>query len=387
MKIMYDIRCNHLTGIFNYGIGLLRKLDKLLNASTTLIVVCYKTQLPYLPKDLSNRTWFFETTSQLNDIIKCADIHELITKESISKYVSPNYQIECGLPIPFAFGIHDLIKYNNSYFFCNTDELIRRHGKSYVRFICKCLDANIKQDDLEFRFFRFNMRMNASKAAYILTNSNDTKKIVAEEFLKPEDRILVYRPEVKAVFSRQNVQNFTPVSDLIDSRKVSPFCVYVGLTHPHKRTSMILQAFYEIQDFIPNESKLVMVAKKSAVQRLLSNYSESFCNRVICLERISDEKMAFLYAHALALVNASTLEGYGIPVAEALTCGCPVIASDLSVFKEEFGDSIEYFQKDDVAELKSLMRKAYATGLDKPNWTQTIFDEDVLRLVNWCDQR
>jgi alpha-1,3-rhamnosyl/mannosyltransferase len=54
-------------------------------------------------------------------------------------------------------------------------------------------------------------------------------------------------------------------------------------------------------------------------------------------ERPSDEVVAELYKSALALVYPSEMEGFGLPVAEAMACGCLVIASDLPSIREFAG--------------------------------------------------
>ena len=52
------------------------------------------------------------------------------------------------------------------------------------------------------------------------------------------------------------------------------------------------------------------------------------------IPQIADEQLAILYRNARALIYASFAEGFGIPLIEAMACGCPVIASDIDAFRE-----------------------------------------------------
>ena len=57
---------------------------------------------------------------------------------------------------------------------------------------------------------------------------------------------------------------------------------------------------------------------------------------------VSDEELMALYRHANVFVYPSLYEGFGIPPLEAMMCGCPVVVSDIEVFREVYGDSVEY---------------------------------------------
>ena len=66
----------------------------------------------------------------------------------------------------------------------------------------------------------------------------------------------------------------------------------------------------------------------------------------------SDDTLAALYSGAAALVYLSLDEGFGLPLIEALACGCGVIASDIEVFREVVGaysDSVLFVKPDDAA--------------------------------------
>src|SRR5205085_4081830 len=59
---------------------------------------------------------------------------------------------------------------------------------------------------------------------------------------------------------------------------------------------------------------------------------------VTWLGEVSDAELARLYRGARCLVYASLYEGFGLPVAEALACGCPVVTSEGSAMAEVAGD-------------------------------------------------
>ena len=70
---------------------------------------------------------------------------------------------------------------------------------------------------------------------------------------------------------------------------------------------------------------------------------------VTWLGEVDDDELAALYRGARCLVYASLYEGFGIPVAEALACGCPVVTSAGSPMAELAGDDATYVDPLDVA--------------------------------------
>jgi glycosyltransferase involved in cell wall biosynthesis len=74
---------------------------------------------------------------------------------------------------------------------------------------------------------------------------------------------------------------------------------------------------------------------------------------VTWLGEVSDEELAALYRGARCLVYASLYEGFGIPVAEALACGCPVVTSAGSPMAELAGDEATYVDPEDVESIRA----------------------------------
>jgi glycosyltransferase involved in cell wall biosynthesis len=61
---------------------------------------------------------------------------------------------------------------------------------------------------------------------------------------------------------------------------------------------------------------------------------EPFQSRVVLLSGISDQQLQWCYRHAELFLSTSSLEGFGLPIAEAMSAGCPVVCSDIPVFRE-----------------------------------------------------
>ncbi len=81
---------------------------------------------------------------------------------------------------------------------------------------------------------------------------------------------------------------------------------------------------------------------------------------VVFLGEVDDDELARLYRGARCLVYASLYEGFGIPVAEALACGCPVVTSRDTAMAELAGGDAVYVDPTDVASIRDGIGRAFA---------------------------
>jgi len=70
----------------------------------------------------------------------------------------------------------------------------------------------------------------------------------------------------------------------------------------------------------------------------------------------SDEELKELYSHAIALIYPSRYEGFGLPVLEAMACGCPVITTSASSLPEVGGQACIYVDPDDSRQIADGMQ-------------------------------
>jgi len=92
---------------------------------------------------------------------------------------------------------------------------------------------------------------------------------------------------------------------------------------------------------------------------------------VTWLGEVDDAELAALYRGARCLVYASLYEGFGIPVAEALACGCPVVTSRASAMAEIAGPDAVYVDPEDVASIRDgISRATAATPRRAASWTE-----------------
>jgi glycosyltransferase involved in cell wall biosynthesis len=103
---------------------------------------------------------------------------------------------------------------------------------------------------------------------------------------------------------------------------------------------------------------------------------------VTWLGDVSDSELAALYRGARCLVYASLYEGFGIPVAEALACGCPIVTSSGSAMTEVAGTDATYVDPTDVESIRDGVRRAFApTARSIASWsdvaarTRTVYEE------------
>jgi alpha-1,3-rhamnosyl/mannosyltransferase len=79
--------------------------------------------------------------------------------------------------------------------------------------------------------------------------------------------------------------------------------------------------------------------------------------RIVFLGRVPEAKLPLLYAGALACVNASLLEGYGLPVLEAMACGAPVACAEAPGLAEAAGDAALFFNPQNLDSIAEALKK------------------------------
>ncbi|TNB93595.1 glycosyltransferase family 4 protein [Pseudomonas jessenii] len=84
--------------------------------------------------------------------------------------------------------------------------------------------------------------------------------------------------------------------------------------------------------------------------------------RLFMFNNLSDTSLEHAYAHASALVFPSFVEGFGLPLVEAMQRGLPAMGSDIAVFREIGGEFMAYFDLQDPQSLADLIMRFLQSG-------------------------
>lgn len=118
--------------------------------------------------------------------------------------------------------------------------------------------------------------------------------------------------------------------------------VYMGSFMPYKNVETLARALHSL----PGYRLHLMSSTTAGDRRRLVALAPA--DALVFHDGASDEEYAHLLERVVALVTASRNEGFGLPLAEAMSVGTPVVVSDIPVFREVGGDAPLYFEPDDV---------------------------------------
>ncbi len=126
-----------------------------------------------------------------------------------------------------------------------------------------------------------------------------------------------------------------------------------------------------VRQRMPTTARLVAIGGHAegsdALRRLLDRAGAT--DFVVFSGRVTDAQLAALYSGAAALVTASISEGHGLPVQEALSCGCEVIAADIPATRETTGSAAHRFPPACGRGLADLACSALEGGLERRSST------------------
>lgn len=219
----------------------------------------------------------------------------LLARSRADLFFSPQFNVPMIMPVPFLCTVHDLILHDVP----NHASFVRRVAYRAV------FDAAIR------------------RARRIIAVSHATASALHSQYpALAADRVSVVFPGVSERFTRQNElerQRVKATYNLPDR-----FLLYVGSAKEHKNLPGLLSAYRLLRSHID----LVLVTGGPELSRV------SLPTGVRIVSPVADEDLPGLYSCATAFVTASLAEGFGLPVIEALACGCPTVAYSLPSFVE-----------------------------------------------------
>jgi len=142
-----------------------------------------------------------------------------------------------------------------------------------------------------------------------------------------------------------------------------PFLLYVGPRVHYKNFDMLLDAYHRWPG--NKDVDLVVVSYAWTQKESQTLVRMGISDKVRVMSKVDDKSLCRLYNRASAFVYPSLYEGFGIPLLEALTCGCPVIASRIPSSIEIAGDCPFYFDPENGSELIRCFDRALSEGRNR----------------------
>jgi glycosyltransferase involved in cell wall biosynthesis len=125
------------------------------------------------------------------------------------------------------------------------------------------------------------------------------------------------------------------------------FLLSVAQHRSNKRLTMVIKAFALLRGrgILPLTARLIIVGEHGPETNKMMYLvkSLSLADSVILASRLRDDELAWLYEHATAFVIASSIEGFCLPLVEALKHRARIVCSDIPILRELGGDRCHYF--------------------------------------------
>lgn len=279
---------------------------------------------------------------------------QLLTKYHLDLVHFPHFNVPIFYNQPFIVTIHDLIHQHYS-----TSKSTTKVQFSY--FLKKFAYKKVFKNALK-------------KSQKIITVSNFVKNQLINEWAVNNDKIIVTYEGVddKILTITKEMSQKKAIKVLEKFAIKQPYILYIGNAHPHKNIEGLIKAFLELRKGFQYLQLVLSGSTNFFWERIKREYPNK---DIIYTDYITDEEMVALYKSAKAYIQPSFEEGFGIPILEAMACGCTVISSNMGSLPEVGSDACIYFNPRDIDDMsnkisqvlnnETLRRELIEKGLEK----------------------
>lgn len=223
-----------------------------------------------------------------------------------------------------------------------------------------------------FRSVAQHLLTSFQRAAHVVCVSNTVRAEALRYGIVREERSSVAHNGVHPSCSPDpNPAADQAAADLLPFPRSTPLLLHVGSTLRRKRIELLLRTFHSITRQIP--AKLIRVGGPLSPEQAELASELGIGPNVVELPFLERDLLAAVYRRSNLLLMTSDREGFGLPLAEAMACGCPVVCSDLPVLREVGGSSTEYVDSADASVWSDAILKLLAEHAQSPEiWRQRV---------------
>ncbi len=204
----------------------------------------------------------------------------------------------------------------------------------------------------------------AKKAKFIFTVSNSVKKDLQETFNLTIEEVAVVYNGLPSVFMGN------------DSPEVKsehrPYFLAFGGKNPRKNIKNILKGMSLLND-VNFDLHIIDRAQGNFTGKDIEDQQFNF--KIVHHSDINDEQLKQLYKHASGLLYPSLYEGFGLPPLEAINSNCPILLSEIDVFKELYSEVAIFCDPSKPEDIKDGILKLIDIG-------HLSIDSDKLERIN-----
>ena len=231
--------------------------------------------------------------------------------------------------------------------------------------------------------YRLIFRRLARTAAHILTVSEFSKKEIQKYLGIPAEKITV------TYEGREHIERAEEDFSILEKLNIGdrPYFLVVGSLSRHKNLEIILSANADM-----DQKKYQIVTAGSVNSRIFKPVEAQGSNNLVNAGYVSDDELKALYNGASSLIFPSLYEGFGLPLVEAMACGCPIICSNIPSSHEICESAALYFdpysacdltgKMEMILEQSDLIKGKKKSGLDRAkhfSWKKTAnMTKDIL---------
>lgn len=371
MRIGIDARLWDQTGVGRYIRNLVQHLGKI-DKKNTYFLFCLEQDCENIKSQISNLKYdnfrIIGVSIKWHSISEQINFPRVLNAYDLDLMHFPYFSVPVFYNKPFVVTIHDLIIHHFP------------TGKASTLIL--------PLYGIKLLGYKYVIKRSAQKAKKIIAVSNATKEEIIDHLKVQEDKIeVIYEAADDKVKFKVQSSRF---------KVAGKYFLYVGNAYPHKNLERLIEAFsglrIDTNDYseskqiekdsgskqIENDSDTLgeKISKNSDLKLVLAGKKDYFYKRleekyksgnIIFYGKVTDEELSSLYKGAIAVVLPSLMEGFGLPILEAMSNNCPVLASDIPLFREVGQDAVIYFDPYSVSDMTEKMKDVCSNDLNHRN--------------------